>query len=109
VPSTSEWGEYSPATKLAVFNHEVKLVNPKFVLTSDTLKYSTESKIATILGPSDIVSDKNHIYSERGEYNTVSEQAELLDRSILTNEGRKRLILLLQRFVLLPLSKKAKC
>lgn len=34
---TSEWGEYSPATKLAVFNHEVKLVNPKFVLTSDTL------------------------------------------------------------------------
>ena len=86
---TSEWGEYSPATKLAVFNHEVKLVNPKFVLTSDTLKYSTESKIATILGPSDIVSDKNHIYSERGEYNTVSEQAELLDRSILTNEGRK--------------------
>ena len=86
---TSEWGEYSPATKLAVFNHEVKLVNPKFVLTSDTLKYSTESKIATILGPSDIVSDKNHIYSERGEYNTVSEQAELLDRSILTNEGKK--------------------
>ena len=27
---TSEWGEYSPATKLAVFNHDVKLVNPKF-------------------------------------------------------------------------------
>ena len=62
-------GRIQPATKLAVFNHEVKLVNPKFVLTSDTLKYSTESKIATILGPSDIVSDKNHIYSERGEYN----------------------------------------
>lgn len=47
---TSEWGEYSPATKLAVFNHDVKLVNPKFVLTSDTLKYSTATKIATILG-----------------------------------------------------------
>lgn len=86
---TSIWGEYSPATKLSVFNHDVKLVNPQFVLTSDTLKYSTESKIATILGPSDIVSDKNHIYSERGIYNTTTEQAELLDRSVLTNEGKK--------------------
>ncbi len=38
---TSDWGEYSPATKQSVFNHDVKLVNPKFVLTSDTLKYNT--------------------------------------------------------------------
>ena len=86
---TSIWGEYSPSTKLAVFNHDVTLNNPRFVLTSDTLKYSTLTKIATILGPSDIVSDNNHIYSERGVYNTVSEQAELLDRSVLTNQGRK--------------------
>ena len=85
----SWWGEYSPATKLAVFNHDVELVNPRFVLTSDTLKYSTLTKVATILGPSDIVSDNNHIYSERGSYNTVTEQAELLDRSVLTNQGRK--------------------
>lgn len=86
---SSIWGEYSPATKLAVFNHEVELVNPKFTMTSDTLKYSTLSKVATILGPSDIVSDNNHIYSERGTYNTATEQAELLDRSVLTNEGKK--------------------
>ena len=86
---TSVWGEYSPATKLAVFNHDVVLTNPKFVLTSDTLKYSTLTKIATILGPSDIVSDENHIYSERGIYNTNTEQAELLDRSVLTNNGKK--------------------
>ena len=85
----SIWGEYSPTTKLATFNHEVRLVNPRFTLTSDTLKYSTESKIATILGPSDIVSDENHIYSERGLYNTQTEQAELLDRSVLTNQGKR--------------------
>ena len=85
----SWWGEYSPATKLAVFNHDVELVNPRFVLYSDTLKYSTLTKVATILGPSDIVSDNNHIYSERGVYNTTTEQAELLDRSVLTNGARK--------------------
>lgn len=88
---TSEWGEYSPDTKISVFNYDVKLVNPKFTLTSDTLRYSTATKIANILGPSDIVSDANHIYSELGFYNTQIGQAELLDRSVLTNEG-KRLI-----------------
>lgn len=88
---TSEWGEYSPATKISVFNYDVKLVNPKFTLTSDTLRYSTATKIANILGPSDIVSDANHIYSELGFYNTQIGQTELLDRSVLTNEG-KRLI-----------------
>lgn len=88
---TSEWGEYSPATKISVFNYDVKLVNPKFTLTSDTLRYSTATKIANILGPSDIVSDANHIYSELGFYNTQIGQAELLDRSVLTNEV-KRLI-----------------
>lgn len=86
---TSVWGEYSPATKLAVFNHEVELTNPQFVLTSDTLKYSTLTKVATILGPSDIVSEENHIYSERGIYDTNTDQAELLNRSVLTNGGRK--------------------
>ncbi len=59
-------GEYSPATKISVFNYDVKLVNPKFTLTSDTLRYSTATKIANILGPSDIVSDANHTYSELG-------------------------------------------
>lgn len=86
---TSDWGEYSPATKLSVFNHEVSLVNPRFTLTSDTLKYHTETKIATILGPSEIISDQNHIYSERGFYDTTNDVAELLDRSVLTNEGKR--------------------
>lgn len=86
---TSEWGEYSPATKLAVFNHQVQLVNPRFTLTSDTLKYSTLTKVATILGPSDIDSEENHIYSERGSYDTQKGQAELLERSVLTNGGKR--------------------
>ena len=75
--------------KISVFNYDVKLVNPKFTLTSDTLRYSTATKIANILGPSDIVSDANHIYSELGFYNTQIGQAELLDRSVLTNEGKR--------------------
>lgn len=86
---TSDWGEYSPATKMSVFNYDVKLLNPKFTLTSDTLRYNTMSKVASIVGPSNIESAENHIYSELGFYNTQLGQAELLDRSILTNDGKQ--------------------
>lgn len=85
---TSDWGEYSPSTKMAVFNYDVELNNPKFTLTSDTLCYHTVSKVANIVGPSDIVSEDNHIYSELGFYNTSTEQAELLKRSVLSNQGK---------------------
>lgn len=88
---TSIWGEYSPAKKIATFNNNVKLVNPKFVLASDTLKYSTLTKVATILGPSTIVSSKNVINSSKGNYNTVKDQGWLFDRSVLTS-GTKRLV-----------------
>ena len=72
-----------------MFNYDVKLVNPQFTLTSDTLRYNTMSKVASIVGPSNIDSKENHIYSELGFYNTQYGQAELLNRSILTNEGKQ--------------------
>ncbi|MDR0796745.1 MAG: hypothetical protein LBE79_11985 [Tannerella sp.] len=78
---TSLYGQYSPGTKLAVFNDNVQLDNPKFVLNSDTLHYHTETKIATILGPSVIVSDSSTVHSSRGWYDTHNNTSLLLDRS----------------------------
>ena len=78
---SSYYGQYSPTTKLAVFNDSVKLDNPNFILYSDTLHYDTETKIATILGPSVIVSDSGTIHSSRGWYNTIENTALLLDHS----------------------------
>lgn len=86
---TADWGEYSPATKMSVFNYEVELVNPQFTLTSDTLRYNTATKVANIVGPSDIDSGETHIYSELGFYYTLEGQAELLERSVLTNGGKR--------------------
>ena len=78
---TSIDGQYSPTTKLAIFNNNVQLTNPDFTLNSDTLHYHTESKVATILGPSMIVSDSSTIYSSKGWYNTENNTSLLLDRS----------------------------
>lgn len=85
---TSIWGQYSPETKIAKFNHDVELNNDQMTMLSDTLVYSTVTKIATIVGPSNIYSNQNHIYSELGYYNTDTEQAELLNRSILTSDTK---------------------
>ena len=85
---TSFDGQYSPATKLAVFNHDVKLENPKFTLNSDTLHYHTETKIATILGPSVIVSDSSTIYSSKGWYDTDNNTSLLQDRSEVHSGNR---------------------
>lgn len=85
---SSFYGQYSPDTKLAVFNDSVRLENPNFTLYSDTLHYDTESKIATILGPSVIVSDSGTIHSSRGWYNTETNTSLLLDRSEVLSGNR---------------------
>lgn len=85
---TSVYGQYSTITKLAYFKQDVKLVNPQFILTSDTLKYSTESKIATILGPSIIESDSGTIHSSLGWYNTITDQSMLYKRSMVVNKEK---------------------
>ncbi len=92
---TSDWGEYNHTTQEAVFNYNVRLVNPappakpETVLISDTLHYNTETAIAHIVGPSNIENGDNHIYSECGYYDTQKKHSHLLERSILTNNGKR--------------------
>ena len=87
---TSIRGNYTPNTKQAVFSKEVKLVNPKFVLTNDTLIYNTQTKVADIVSPTEIIYEKEtDIHSSRGWYNTDNERSMLLDRSIVHhNDGK---------------------
>ncbi len=92
---TSDWGEYSPSTREAIFNYNVKLVNPappaepKTTLLSDTLHYNTGTAIAHIVGPSNIEHGESHVYSELGYYHTNEKVAYLLNRSILTENGKR--------------------
>ncbi|OAV72046.1 Organic solvent tolerance protein OstA [Bacteroidales bacterium Barb6] len=85
---TSFYGQYSPDTKLAIFNDSVHLYNPEYTLYSDTLHYSTDTKIALILGPSTIVTDSGTIYTTRGWYDTANNISLLLDRSRLVSKER---------------------
>ncbi len=92
---TSDWGEYSPNTREAIFNYNVRLVNPappqapQTILLSDSLHYNTRTAIAHIVGPSNIDHGESHIYSELGYYNTQTEVSYMLNRSILSNNGKR--------------------
>lgn len=87
---TSIRGKYYPKSKEAVFSQTVKLVNPKFVLTSDTLLYNTETKVTNLVSPTQIIYEKEtDITTSRGWYNTHTEQSMLLDRSFIHHSDGK--------------------
>ena len=87
---TSVRGQYVPDTKQALFSEEVRLENPNFVLTSDTLLYHTDTKVTDIVSPTTIVyEEETTIHTTRGWYNTSTEQSVLLDRSLIEHTNGK--------------------
>jgi len=86
---TSEYGQYSPETKIADFKHDVKLKHPKFVMTNQELTYNTTSGVANIFCPTEIVADSGYIYSENGWYDTKNDKSVLYKRSYILNNHRR--------------------
>lgn len=90
---TSMWGQYSPATKVALFKDQVKMTNPDSKMTTDTLKYNTSNSVADIVGNSLIVyKEDTDIYSQRGWYDTKNDRMMLLDRSLVEQNDGKTMI-----------------
>ena len=85
---TSEEGEYYTTTRKATFQNDVRLKNPKFTLTTNTLHYDTRTKWAHVVGPSNIENDNNRIYTEDGYYNSQTEKVRLYSSSTLYDRKR---------------------
>lgn len=89
---TSSWGQYTPDDNQALFRGDVKLVHPKFVLTTDTLCYNTETHKADLVSPTRIIYEEaTTILSSNGWYNTETEYSMLLDRSLIVHSDGKTL------------------
>lgn len=86
---SSEYGQYSPDTKIANFRNDVKLVHPKFVMTNKEMTYNTTTKIADINVPTDIVSDSGYVYTTKGTYNTATDKSVLYNRSYVISDHRR--------------------
>ena len=92
---TSDWGEYSPKTREAVFNYNVKMVTPpppkkaETTLLTDTLHYDTRTGIGHATGPSTIDNGSCHIYTLSAFMNSKDHGLTLYDRSELNDNGKK--------------------
>ncbi len=90
---TSVWGQYSPATRQALFKEDVKMTNPNYTITSDTLKYNTKTSVADIVGDSHVLyKEKTNIYSKLGWYDTAKDRMMLLNRSFVEQNDGKTLV-----------------
>ncbi len=52
------------------FKDSVKIVNPDYVMTGDTMDYNTVSEIAYFTGPTEVNGDSIYLYCEKGWYDT---------------------------------------
>lgn len=84
---TSEYGEYSPATKIADFRYNVILVNRKdgYKMYTEDLHYNTATHIADINTYTRIEGATDTIVTTGGNYNTATDYAVLTSRSLITH------------------------
>ena len=80
---TSNEGYYHSTSRSFFFKDSVVLVNPQYVIHSDTLKYNSFTRQVDFFGPTTITSDKNFIYCENGWYNTNTNISKFYNNSYL--------------------------
>ncbi len=86
---TSLKGYYYTDPREAYFKDSVVLVNPKYIMNTDTMEYHTDSEISYFYGPTTITSDENLIYCERGWYDTKTDKSRFEKNAyIITNEQK---------------------
>lgn len=82
---TSLWGFYFADDKEFFFRDDVVLVNPEYVMESDTLKYNTATEVAYFFGPTTITSEENTIFCRNGWYDTRNDVARFSREAFFTN------------------------
>lgn len=75
---TSEKGYYDVNRNMASFKSDVKVVNPDYTLTSDTLQYHTRTNVVYFRGPTRIVDAEGGVVNmDAGQYNTRIKRSDL--------------------------------
>jgi lipopolysaccharide assembly outer membrane protein LptD (OstA) len=80
---TSKKGYYYSRIETVFFKDSVVVVNPDYVMNSDTLKYETKSEKVYFLGPSTIIGDSSYLYAENGFYDTQRKESRLSQNAFL--------------------------
>ena len=84
---TSNLGYYFSDYKTLSFKGNVKLINPEYVMTSDTLDYNELTEIAYFSGNTFIKGDGNLIFCRNGFYDTRNDISEFNEDAYLISDG----------------------
>lgn len=87
---TSIIGVYYVSENLFHFKDSVKIVNPDYVMTADTMDYNTLSEIAFFTGPTELNGDSIYLYCEKGWYDTKKEVTSVWKNAMIDN--RKQIV-----------------
>ncbi len=82
---TSIVGVYFTEQKMLHFRDSVRIVNPEYVMTADTMRYDTGREIAWFDGPTEAVGDSIYLYCEAGWSDTRNDISQLMHNAILDN------------------------
>jgi lipopolysaccharide export system protein LptA len=87
---TSIIGVYYVSENLFHFKDSVKIVNPDYVMTADTMDYNTYSETSYFTGPTQVKGDSIYLYCEKGWYDTKNKRTSIWKKSFIDN--RKQMI-----------------
>jgi len=68
------------------FKDSVKIVNPKYVMTADTMDYNTQTETAFFTGPTHVVGDSINLYCEKGWYDTKKDITSVWKNAMIDNK-----------------------
>ncbi len=86
---TSIVGIYYSDQKMLHFRDSVRIVNPDYVMTADTMRYDTSREIAWFAGPSEVVGDSIYLYCENGWSDTRNDVSQLMKNAVLDNREQR--------------------
>jgi hypothetical protein len=85
---TSHIGIYYVSQSLFHFKDSVKIVNPDYVMTADTMDYNTKTETAFFTGPSEMKGDSIYLYCEKGWYDTKNNKTTIWKNAIIDNKSQ---------------------
>ncbi len=87
---TSIHGVYYVSENLFHFKDSVKIVNPDYVMTADTMDYNTKTETSFFTGPTELNGDSLYLYCEKGWYDTKNEITSIWKNALIDN--RKQIV-----------------
>jgi lipopolysaccharide export system protein LptA len=75
---TSRKGYYNASSNLASFKREVKVTNPDYTMTADSLQYNSRTKTIYFVSETNVVNkDSSSLVYKAGNYNTITRTSDL--------------------------------